>query len=208
VSVETAALPTNQRESREHTMKKLTVIAVASMLAAFNAIAAPSISGATVEQAAAYGGNYVITINASDFAALTSTNVDFAFTNTFTAPVSVRFAGYKLLGGGFDSITDTNVYSLTMSIGDGNSSTKWVTTAQIAADSTPTIYGAFGSDYTAAITGQATNVTGIAVTSPILNAQTSNVKVITTFSQTGPCAPSSLNRGAVQIFLRVIGKTY
>ena len=175
-------------------MNKITVSLVSlAMLATFIASAAPKFASAGVEAAAAYNGNYVLTLNASDFLLNTSSNVTVAFTNAMPAPVSIRLASWKLVKP-FDSSINTNAYGITVSLGDTNNTTRWLTTTQVAKDQTPTVYGGFGPN-----TLNSTNV---------LDSQTVDVQVVTTVAITGNGAlPSDLDRGSIQFFFEAVGKT-
>ena len=193
-------------------MNKLTTALVSlTVFAACAASAAPKLGAASVEAAANFGGNYVITVNGGDFTATTAgTNT---FTNTFTAPVSVRFVGWKLVAPFSDakayatngSATTTN--SVIMNLGDAGSATRWVSAVQVAYDSTPTVYGAFGTpDATVTIT--ATSAVPVAVNAPAYDSSTSNVSVISKFTFPGGTDPATITRGSVQFYFKAIGKTY
>ena len=178
-------------------MKKLTLALVSIVAFAMIANAAPRLANGGFEQSAGAGGNYMLTVNASDFLANTTGGTNtITFTNTFNAPVSVMCTGWKLISP-FDSGVNTNAYNILVAVGDSNLTNRWINGAQIANDQTPTIYGSFGANYNQATTN-------------ILNEQTSNISVISSFTFTGTtaCLPSDLTVGSIQVYFRVIGKKY
>jgi len=197
---------------KRNILKTLTLAATIVVALMQSAVAAPRLQPLPVEQQARFGATHCIELAAADLAGVTYSNIAWAVTNTVTKPCAVRFVAY-LLDQPFNNTKayDTNgvmttTNSITLSCGDGNSATKWISGLQVAADQTPTVVGSFGTDYTATITGLATNVTGITVTSPTLNAQTSDVKLILTLTPSGSEAQlGSLTRGKARFFFRIIG---
>jgi hypothetical protein len=167
---------------------------------------------ASVQEMARYGCTHVIEWSHDNLSG-TTTNATLVFTNTFTAPVSVKFEGY-ILDAPFDAQTPTNALGgLAVSVGVTGTTTKWISALQVARDRTPTIYSSFGTDYTVATTtiGPNTNalVSTSTVTSPRVNAQTANVSVVTTFAMTGTVQTmDALNSGRLRTFWRVLGPKY
>ena len=144
---------------KQNTLKTLTLAATIVAACLQFAVAAARLQPLPLEAMARYGATHVIEINAADMAAVIASNTAWAVTNTVSQPCSVKFVAY-LLDQPFNNTKayDTNnvattTNSITLSCGDGNSSTKWISAVQAAFDQTPTITASFGTDYTAAIAG-------------------------------------------------------
>ena len=132
-------------------MKKLTgmwlMVAVFCMLA-WVSQAAPRLVQLPWQMATRYDATHMLEFTYNDLTQ-TATNTAMVFTNTIAAPASVKFQG-MLLDVAFDSATTTNAFSMTLSCGDGSSSTKWLNAKQVAADGTE-VKTSWGTDYTASV---------------------------------------------------------
>jgi len=169
------------------------------ILAATVASATPRIAGQGLDQSMGVGGNYVLTVNASDFLTYSTTSTyggtnTISFTNALVGPLSMRFEGWKLVKP-FASSTDTNLFNITVTIGDSGTTNRWANGIQVANSQTPTVYASFGANY-------ATNSVNV------MDSQTGTVTVITTFNFTDVASsvPANLDRGAIQFYWRIIGK--
>ncbi len=160
----------------------------------------------SVTEMARYGASHVMELNAEDMVRTNTDNTAVIWTNTVTAPCSIKFCGY-VLDRAFDSATtNPGPYGLTFSLGTSASSTKWINAVQVAADATPTVYGSWGTDYS--VICYATNGTAGAVTSPRLNDQSSSVTLLATITPTGTNALSSLTVGKLRAYFAVLGQNY
>lgn len=158
-----------------------------------------------VAEMARYGASHVMELNAEDMVLTNADNTAVIWTNTVTAPCSVKFCGY-VLDKAFDSATtNPGPYGITFSLGTSTTSTKWINAVQVAADATPTVYGSWGTDYTVSCmaSGQAA-----VVTSPLLNAQTSDVTLLAKITPTTTNALSSLTVGKLRAYFAVVGQSY
>lgn len=196
-------------------MKKLMMAAVAVVMVAAGVCQAAGdpmmvkgggkLKPCGVTEMARYGATHVLELNAEDMVLTNADNTAVIWTNTVTAPCSVKFAGY-VLDKAFDSATtNPGPYGITFSLGTSTTSTKWLSAVQVANDSTPTVYGSWGTDYSASCmaSGQAA-----VVTSPWLNNQTSDVTILATITPTSTNALSSLVVGKLRAYFAVIGKNY
>jgi len=187
------------------------MIIAAAVLTAAVASAATRLMPTTIEEMARYGATHVITVTAADLAASTNVAGGIAFTNTVADPCSVKFMAYVLDKQFQDNKTwttngvATTTNSITLFCGDGNSSNKWINAVQAAYDQTPTITGSFGTDYS--VTCYATNGAAGTVTSPILNAQTSDVTLLVTVASEakGTNSLSNMTRGQAKFYFKIIG---
>ena len=133
-----------------------------------------------------FGANYALTVEASDLASFSATNTAIVFTNAVKAPYSLEFRGWKL-DVPFDSETVTNAFSMTVSFGETNATTKWLSSVQVAYDATPTVKASFGTTYsgTASVTLTATTnlvATGFALLSSNIVYSGSDTNVLSTNS--------------------------
>lgn len=159
-----------------------------------------------VTEMARYGASHVMELNAEDMVLTNADNTAVIWTNTVTAPCSVKFCGY-VLDKAFDSATtNPGPYGITFSLGTSATSTKWINAVQVAADATPTVYGSWGTDYS--VVCYATNGAAGAVTSPLLNNQTSDVTLLATITPTTTNALSSLVVGKLRAYFAVVGQSY
>ena len=211
-------------------MKKrmMLVGVVAMVLLAMGASAAPVLRALPWQTAVRVGASHCLEFAYSDLTA-TATNTAVVFTNTVGAPASVQFMG-MVLDKGFDSDSVTNALSMTMSCGVSGATTKWLNAKQVATDGTE-ISTSFGTEYTAttALTfttnlvastvytnvapafGTATStvyfVTGgsgtVTIASPLVQEQTSDIAIVTTFNTLGDYSHSQLAKGKVRLFFRV-----
>ena len=204
-------------------MKKLTklmmMMAVVCMLA-WVSQAAPRLVQLPWQMATRYDATHMLEFTYNDLTQ-TATNTAMVFTNTIAAPASVKFQG-MLLDVAFDSATTTNAFSMTLSCGAGSSSTKWLNAKQVAADGTE-VETSWGTDYTATVAltlvtnlvvaGEGTSevyfVTGTtgtsALASPLLNEQSSDISIITTFGTAGDDRNhAELESGKVRLFFKVL----
>jgi len=203
-------------------MKKF--LAIVMVMAAVGVVcAAPVVRQLPWQQGVKYGATHVLEFTHEDLTQ-TATNTVMVFTNTVTAPASVKFAG-MLLDVPFDSVTTTNAFTMSLSCGAGAATTGWLNAKEVAADGTE-IRTSFGGDYsgTATVTlaattnlvvvGDATStvyfVTGVAgtsavtVSSPIVNEQTSNVAIVTTFGTAGVNRNhAEFESGRVRLFFKI-----
>jgi hypothetical protein len=188
--------------------KLITMVLVAASVATM-ASAAPRLVPLTLEESARYGATHCITVNAADMVAVTATNTAWTNTVAVTAPCSVKFVAY-LLNQPFNdpqdvttNYTKTTTNSIAVSCGDTNNTTRWISALQVAYDQTPTVTASYGTDYTVAV--GATNAAAT-VTSPIMNAQTSDVQLVVTFGAPGAGASlGNLTRGQARFFFKIIG---
>lgn len=199
-------------------MKTRMMLGVVVMLAV-GASAAPVLRPLPWQMGVKYGATHVLEFTHDD---LTVTNVNTAmvFTNTVGAPTSVEFAG-MLLDTAFDSVTVTNAFTMSLSCGAGAATTGWLNGKEVAADGTE-IRTSFGADYSATValtlvtnlvvagtststTYFVTGATGTStVSSPLVNEQTANVSIVTTFGSPGVArALSEFESGRVRLFLRI-----
>jgi hypothetical protein len=178
-------------------MKKYLVGILLTMFAV-SAMAAPELRALPWQTAVRVGASHCIEFSYKDLTS-TATNTAVGYTNTVTAPASVEFVG-MVLDPAFDSTSVTNELSMTMSCGVSGATTKWLSAKQVCSDGTE-IKTSFGTDYTATT---ATNfVTTIA--SPLVNEQTSDIAIVTTFNALGGTlySHSQLGSGKVRLFFRV-----
>ena len=191
-------------------MKKLlSVFAVAILVAGFamQASAAPELRALPWQSAIKYGATHVLEIDHADLEAYTATNTTVIFTNTVNAPCAVEFRG-MVLDTAFDSTVQTNALSMLLNAGYSSDADKWIDDKQVAGDGTE-IKFSFGGDYTVATatTGPATNalVSASTVTSPLLNEQSADVTLLTSF---GKCLDNYghdiLTSGRVRLFFRIL----
>ena len=202
-------------------MKNLKTMILVALVAMFvgTVNAAPNFNPCSTEESARFGASHVIVVDASDLAASAgaSTNVLVTFTNTVTAPVSLRFKCY-VLERAFDSApavytNKANTNDFKVSIGTytngavATSTNKWIDGLQVAQDQTPTVYGSYGAalTVTVAATGSATTVT-----SPNwMDAQTSDVPILITFQPNATTATNvfgNLVKGRVRVYFEAVGK--
>ena len=205
-------------------MKKniwMAIIVAAVAIFAGVAMATPNINPCSVEEAARFQASHVITVDYTDIATAsgTATNTTVAFTNTVTAPCSIRFMCYDLFSS-FDTapgnvsyngtnatFNKTYTNAMTVSCGTNTATTLWINGVQAAADQTPTVYGSYGAAITATASG-VTNPT-VTVTNPnLLESQTSDVNIVTTFTYgaTGTNVWSNLVKGRAKFYFEIIGK--
>lgn len=213
------------------TMYKRTLIIAAAVFTAAAASAATRLTPTTIEEMARYGATHVITVTAADLVAQTNVSASIAFTNTVTQPCSIKFMGYVLDKQFQDAKAwDTNgvattTNDLTLSCGDTNSTTRWINAVQAAYDSTPTITGSFGTDYTSVgstavvtkcdviasngvsfnLVSNVTVASTVTMSSPILNANTADAKLVVTATSGSTTQPSKLTRGQARFFFKIIG---
>jgi len=206
------------------------VVLAAVMLLACAAQAAPALRQLPWQMGVKYGATHVLEFTHEDLTTAT-TNTTMVFTNTVAAPASVQFAG-MLLDKAFDSVTVTNAFTMTVSCGPSDDTTKWLNAKEAAADGTE-IRTSFGTDYSAttaltlttvsltnllvgaaAADASVTNVTDAAlvtgasgtvtVASPIVNEQTANVAIVTTFGTAGADRNhAEFESGRLRLFFRV-----
>ncbi|MEI8345752.1 MAG: hypothetical protein WCG06_06745, partial [Candidatus Omnitrophota bacterium] len=179
-----------------------------------------------------WGATHVLELTAADLTLTNKDNTAMIFTNTVTAPFSMKFAGYVLDQAFDSSTTNPGAYGITFSLGPSTAATKWMSAVQIASDATPTIYGSFGTDYSVSAVGSTAVVTRCNIvdtngvtfnvvsnvtvastvtpttTSPILNAQTGDVAILAPVTPTPTNALSSLYSGRIRCYFRIIGKNY
>lgn len=207
------------------------MVLTALVALAMTAQAAPKLRQLTWQEGGKYGATHALEFTAADLADYTATNTAIAFTNTVVAPYALEFRGY-VLDLAFDSSTVTNPFSMTLSCGDTNSTTKWLSAVQVAYDATPTVKASFGTDYsgTASVTLTATTnlvvITGVGtsstyfvsgvsgssavtVASPYMNDQTANGALVLSVSAPGADrVPNTLDRGKARVFFRLLGPSY
>lgn len=206
-------------------------VILATVLLACATYAGGTIKPASLQEMARYGATHVLEYTHDDLTQ-TATNTATIVTNTVAAPFSLEFRGF-ILDTAFDSRVVTNAHSMTVSFGPSTATTKWLNAIQIASDGTPTVKSTFGTDYTAAPTLTSTptiarmsvvgsnetysvvsNVTvattgTVAMTSPLLSAQTSDVKLLLTLSEPGADrSPADFDSGKFRIFLRILGPAW
>lgn len=199
---------------------------------AMGASAAPVLRPLPWQMGVKYGATHVLEFTHEDLTQ-TATNTAMVFTNTVGAPASVEFAG-MLLDTAFDSVTVTNAFTMSLSCGAGAATTGWLNSKEVAADGTEvrTSFGADYSG-TATVTLTATTnkvvstviatngvegvatstvyfvsgVTGtstVTVGSPLVQEQTANVAIATTFGSPGVSRSlSELESGRVRLFLKI-----
>ncbi len=200
-------------------MKKYFVGILLTMFAV-SAMAAPELRALPWQTAVRVGASHCIEFSYKDLTS-TATNTAVEYTNTVTAPASVEFVG-MVLDPAFDSTSVTNALSMTMSCGVSGATTKWLSAKQVCSDGTE-IKTSFGGDYTATtaltlttnlvVAGTSTStvyfVTGasgtVTVASPLVNEQTSDIAIVTTFNALGGTlySHSQLGSGKVRLFFRV-----
>jgi len=183
--------------------------------------AAPALRQLPWQMGVKYGATHALEFTYADLTT-TSTNTTMVFTNTIAAPAGVQFVG-MLLDQPFDSATQTNVFSMTLSCGTADSTTRWISSKQVATDGTE-VRTSFGTVYTATLTTESlTNllktasaagivvsnvtdaavVTGVTVTQP-LSEQTANVVITTTFGTAGSDRNhAEFESGRVRLFFRI-----
>lgn len=187
-------------------MKKFLVMGMV-LMAAMAALAAPELRRLPWQTAAQYGATHVIEVDYTDLTGYTATNTTVIFTNVVNAPCAIEFRG-MVLDKAFDSTSNTNALSMTMSAGIVGTLTKWINAKQVAYDGTE-IRFSLGGDYTVATAtiGPATNalVSTSTVTSPLLNEQASDVSLTVSF---GKCLDGFghdiLGSGRVRLFYRIL----
>jgi hypothetical protein len=200
-------------------MKKYLVGILLTMFAV-SAMAAPELRALPWQTAVRVGASHCIEFSYKDLTS-TATNTAVEYTNTVTAPASVEFVG-MVLDPAFDSTSVTNALSMTMSCGVSGATTKWLSAKQVCSDGTE-IKTSFGGDYTATtaltlttnlvVVGTSTStvyfVTGasgaVTVASPLVQEQTSDIAIVTTFNELGGTlySHSQLGSGKVRLFFRV-----
>jgi hypothetical protein len=198
-------------------MKKYLVGILLTMFAV-SAMAAPELRALPWQTAVRVGASHCIEFSYKDLTS-TATNTAVEYTNTVTAPASVEFVG-MVLDPAFESTSVTNALSMTMSCGVSGATTKWLSAKQVCSDGTE-IKTSFGGDYTATtaltlttnlvVVGESTStvyfVTGasgtVTVASPLVQEQTSNIAIVTTFGSMGDYSHSQLAKGKVRLFFRV-----
>lgn len=191
-------------------MKKLVYLfAFIGLVAGFamRAGAAPELRALPWQSAIKYGATHVLDIGHADLKAYTATNTTVIFTNTVDAPCAVEFRG-MVLDTAFDSTVQTNALSMLLNVGYSSDADKWIDDKQVAGDGTE-IKFSFGSDYTVATatTGATTDalVSVSTVTSPLLNEQSADVTLLTSF---GKClddyGQNILTSGRVRLFFRIL----
>jgi hypothetical protein len=209
-------------------MKKWLILWAVVMMLAVVASAAPVLRPLPWQVSVRSGATHALEFNYSDLTQ-TATNTAMVFTNTVTAPASVEFMG-MVLDPAFDSATVTNAFSMTLSCGVADSTTKWLNAKQVAADGTE-VRTSFGAEYTATVAltlttnrvASTTYTNGVAhgvatstvsfvsgatgtstLTSPLVQEQTANIAILTTFGTAGENrSHSQLESGKVRLFFRV-----
>jgi len=201
-------------------MKKYLVGILLTMFAV-SAMAAPELRALPWQTAVRVGASHCIEFSYKDLTS-TATNTAVEYTNTVTAPASVEFVG-MVLDPAFDSTSVTNALSMTMSCGVSGATTKWLSAKQVCSDVTE-IKTSFGGDYTATtaltlttnlvVAGTSTStvyfVTGasgtVTIASPLVQEQTSDIAIVTTFNALGGTlySHSQLGSGKVRLFFRVL----
>ena len=186
---------------------------------AMGASAAPVLRPLPWQMGVKYGATHVLEFTHEDLTQ-TATNTAMVFTNTVGAPASVEFAG-MLLDTAFDSVTVTNAFTMSLSCGAGAATTGWLNGKEVAADGTE-VRTSFGADYSATValtlvTNQVVIADGTSTTyfvtgatgtstvgSPLVNEQTANVAIVTTFGTAGANRNhAEFESGRVRLFLKI-----
>jgi len=202
-------------------MKKYLVGILLTMFAV-SAMAAPELRALPWQTAVRVGASHCIEFSYKDLTE-TATNTVMVFTNTITAPASVEFIG-MVMDPAFDSESVTNALSMTVSCGISGATTKWLSARQVAYDGTE-IKTSFGTKYSGTATVALTLVTNrvviangtsttyfvtgatgastVTIASPLVQEQTANIAIVTTFNTLGDYSHSQLAQGKIRLFFRV-----
>ena len=206
-------------------MKRFTsvmCVGVVATLLALYASAAPVLRPLPWQTAIRVGASHCLEFTYKDLTE-TATNTAMVFTNTVTAPASVEFIG-MVLDPAFDSKSVTNDLSMTVSCGISGATTKWLSARQVAYDGTE-IKTSFGTKYSGTATVALTLVTNrvvvaggtsttyfvtgatgastVTIASPLVQEQTANIAIVTTFNTLGDYSHSQLAQGKIRLFFRV-----
>jgi len=213
-------------------MKKYLVGILLTMFAV-SAMAAPELRALPWQTAVRVGASHCIEFSYKDLTE-TATNTVMVFTNTITAPASVEFIG-MVMDPAFDSKSVTNALSMTMSCGISGATTKWLSAKQVCYDGTEikTSFGTkYSGTATVALTlttnrvssttythgvaegvatstvyfvSGATGASTVTIASPLVQEQTSDIAIVTTFNELGGTlySHSQLASGKVRLFFRV-----
>lgn len=206
-------------------MKRFTsvmCVGVVATLLALYASAAPVLRPLPWQTAIRVGASHCLEFTYKDLTE-TATNTAMVFTNTVTAPASVEFIG-MVLDPAFDSESVTNDLSMTVSCGISGATTKWLSARQVAYDGTE-IKTSFGTKYSGTATVALTLVTNrvviangtsttyfvtgatgastVTIASPLVQEQTANIAIVTTFNTLGDYSHSQLAQGKIRLFFRV-----
>jgi hypothetical protein len=213
-------------------MKKYLVGILLTMFAV-SAMAAPELRALPWQTAVRVGASHCIEFSYKDLTS-TATNTAVEYTNTVTAPASVEFVG-MVLDPAFDSTSVTNALSMTMSCGVSGATTKWLSAKQVCSDGTEikTSFGTtYSGTATVALTlttnlvastviatngvegvatstvyfvSGATGASTVTIASPLVQEQTSDIAIVTTFNALGGTlySHSQLGSGKVRLFFRV-----
>jgi len=206
-------------------MKRFTsvmCVGVVATLLALYASAAPVLRPLPWQTAIRVGASHCLEFTYKNLTE-TATNTAMVFTNTVTAPASVEFIG-MVLDPAFDSKSVTNDLSMTVSCGISGATTKWLSARQVAYDGTE-IKTSFGTKYSGTATVALTLVTNrvvvaggtsttyfvtgatgastVTIASPLVQEQTANIAIVTTFNTLGDYSHSQLAQGKIRLFFRV-----
>ena len=203
---------------------KLAVAMIATAIFTLTTQAAPQLQPCNSAEMARFGASHVIVVDYTDIATVygATTNTLVIFTNTVTAPVSLKFAGWvqeqsydtapQVWTNAKANISDVKVSCGTYTNGAVATSTNlFVNGVQVAADQTPTIYGSFG-DWTAqTATITATGTTYAITFGNVMNNQTSNIPITITYQPNTTTATNVLGnlvKGRDRFYFNLLGKYY
>lgn len=205
-------------------MKKVLSIIAAGLLG-LSVYAAPEIVRLDSLEAAAYGASYVTIIEYDDFAAFTETNGTHGITSSIPAKVGLTMAGMILETAFNDARGSASTNSMLLTIGDGSDADYFLTSTEVAADSTevfvqfspvgagtivstPTLQTVAVTNSAVEDTFPATLVTNLTIASTFTGSRLGQKyysaagSVVYTFTGAGGVIPSSLTSGKLKIYWR------